>query len=91
MGLRAGVTSSGKYRGSLLAGGRSSLLGNWGMLWMDLTPKGYKQVSRTWLFAATRVVGSFRCQPGSAVMLSRHSGHVATLQIRGCSATTLRA
>jgi outer membrane protein assembly factor BamB len=44
----------GTYRGSLLAAdGQFLCLGELGhLLWMDLTPKGYKQMSRTWLFAA---------------------------------------
>jgi len=44
----------GTYRGSLLAAdGQFLCLGELGhLLWMDLTPKGYKQISRTWLFAA---------------------------------------
>jgi len=44
----------GTYRGSLLAvDGAYLCLGEFGhLLWMDLTPKGYKQVSRAWLFAA---------------------------------------
>jgi outer membrane protein assembly factor BamB len=44
----------GTYRGSLLAAdGQFLCLGELGhLLWMDLTPKGYTQVSRTWLFAA---------------------------------------
>ena len=44
----------GTYRGSLLAVDGSFLcLGEMGhLLWMDLTPKGYKEVSRAWLFAA---------------------------------------
>ena len=44
----------GTYRGSLLAAdGQFLCLGELGhLLWMDLTPKGYKEVSRTWLFAA---------------------------------------
>jgi outer membrane protein assembly factor BamB len=42
------------YRGSLLAAdGRFLCLGELGhLLWMALTPKGYKEVSRGWLFAA---------------------------------------
>jgi len=45
----------GTYRGSLLAvDGQFLCLGEFGhLLWMDLTPKGNKQVSRAWLFAAT--------------------------------------
>jgi hypothetical protein len=44
----------GTYRGSLLAvDGQFLCLGELGhLLWMNLTPKGYKEVSRTWLFAA---------------------------------------
>jgi len=44
----------GTYRGSLLAvDGQFLCLGELGhLLWMELTPKGYKQVSRAWLFAA---------------------------------------
>jgi outer membrane protein assembly factor BamB len=44
----------GTYRGSLLAVDGSFLcLGELGhLLWMDLTPKGYKEISRAWLFAA---------------------------------------
>jgi outer membrane protein assembly factor BamB len=44
----------GTYRGSLLgADGQFLCLGELGhLLWMDLTPNGYKEVSRTRLFAA---------------------------------------
>jgi outer membrane protein assembly factor BamB len=44
----------GPYRGSLLAVDGSYLcLGELGhLMWMDLTPKGYREVSRTWLFQA---------------------------------------
>jgi outer membrane protein assembly factor BamB len=44
----------GTYRGSLLAVDGSYLcLGELGhLLWMDLTPKGYKEISRAWLFQA---------------------------------------
>jgi outer membrane protein assembly factor BamB len=44
----------GTYRGSLLAvDGQFLCLGEFGhLLWMDLTPKGYKEISRAWLFAA---------------------------------------
>jgi outer membrane protein assembly factor BamB len=44
----------GTYRGSLLAvDGQFLCLGELGhLLWMDLTPKGYREVSRAWLFAA---------------------------------------
>lgn len=42
------------YRGSLLAAdGQFLALGEVGhLLWMDLTPKGYREVSRAWLFPA---------------------------------------
>jgi outer membrane protein assembly factor BamB len=44
----------GTYRGSLLhVDGAFLCLGELGhLLWMDLTPKGYKEISRSWLFAA---------------------------------------
>jgi outer membrane protein assembly factor BamB len=50
----SGTTLVGTYRGSLLSVDGSFLcLGELGhLLWMDLTPKGYKEVARTWLFAA---------------------------------------
>jgi outer membrane protein assembly factor BamB len=44
----------GTYRGSLLAvDGQFLCLGELGhLLWLELTPSGYKQLSRAWLFAA---------------------------------------
>jgi outer membrane protein assembly factor BamB len=44
----------GTYRGSLMAvDGQFLCLGELGhLMWLDLTPKGYKEVSRAWLFAA---------------------------------------
>jgi outer membrane protein assembly factor BamB len=44
----------GTYRGSLLAvDGHYLCLGELGhLLWMDLTPKGYRELARTWLFAS---------------------------------------
>jgi len=44
----------GTYRGSLLAiDGQFLCLGEFGhLLWLDLSPKGYKEIARTWLFAA---------------------------------------
>jgi outer membrane protein assembly factor BamB len=44
----------GTYRGSLLAAdGQFLCLGELGhLLWMDLTPKGYREVSRAWLVPA---------------------------------------
>jgi len=46
----------GTYRGSLLAvDGRFLCLGEFGhLLWMDLTPRGYKELARCWLFGATQ-------------------------------------
>jgi outer membrane protein assembly factor BamB len=42
------------YRGSLLAvDGDFLCLGELGhLMWLDLTPQGYREISRTWLFAA---------------------------------------
>ncbi len=47
---------SSTYRGNLLAvDGAYLCLGEHGhLLWMDLTPKGYKEIARTWLFAAVQ-------------------------------------
>lgn len=44
----------GTYRGSLLhIDGQFLCVGEIGhLLWMDLSPRGYKEVARTWLFAA---------------------------------------
>jgi outer membrane protein assembly factor BamB len=44
----------GTYRGALLAvDGQFLCLGEMGhLLWMNLTPKGYQEVTRAWLFAA---------------------------------------
>jgi outer membrane protein assembly factor BamB len=44
----------GTYRGSLLAvDGNYLCIGELGhLLWLDLTPSGYRQISRAWLFAA---------------------------------------
>ena len=52
-------TAEGVYRGSLLAvDGHFLCLGEHGhLLWLDLTPKGYREVSRTSLFAAPETWG----------------------------------
>jgi outer membrane protein assembly factor BamB len=44
----------GTFRGTLLlVDGKFLCLGEFGhLLWLDLTPKGYKELARTWLFAA---------------------------------------
>jgi outer membrane protein assembly factor BamB len=46
--------SMSTYRGTLLAAdGQFLCLGEMGhLLWLDLSPKGYKELARTWLFAA---------------------------------------
>lgn len=48
------MITMGTYRGSLLAvDGAFLCLGELGhLLWVDLSPRGYKEVSRAWLFAA---------------------------------------
>ncbi|MGE0394159.1 MAG: PQQ-binding-like beta-propeller repeat protein [Vicinamibacterales bacterium] len=48
------TTAMGPYRGSLLAvDGQFLCLGEMGhLLWLDLSPKGVRQIGRTWLFAA---------------------------------------
>ena len=53
-GGRRGQQILGTARGSLLAAdGQFLCLGELGhLLWMDLTPGGYREISRTWLFAA---------------------------------------
>ena len=45
----------GTFRSSLLhVDGRALCLGEFGhLLWLDLSPDGYREQSRTWLFAAT--------------------------------------
>ena len=45
----------GTFRSSLLmVDGRTLCLGEFGhLLWLDLSPEGYRELSRTWLFAAT--------------------------------------
>ncbi|MEW5977793.1 MAG: PQQ-binding-like beta-propeller repeat protein [Acidobacteriota bacterium] len=45
---------TGTYRGSLLwADGAFLCLGELGhLVWMDLSPRGYRELARTWLFAA---------------------------------------
>jgi len=45
----------GTFRASLLqVDGRTLCLGEFGhLLWIELSPKGYRELARTWLFAAT--------------------------------------
>ena len=54
IGGRRGQQILGTARGSLLAAdGQFLCLGELGhLLWMDLTPRGYREISRAWLFAA---------------------------------------
>ena len=51
---RAQKTTVSTFRGSLLwADGHFLCLGELGhLLWLDLTPHGYRELARTWLFAA---------------------------------------
>jgi outer membrane protein assembly factor BamB len=64
----------GIYRGTLLAvDGGFLCLGEMGhLLWLDLTPKGYKEVSRTWLFAA-RETWSLPVLSKGLLYVSQHS------------------
>ena len=52
--IEARTVIAGTYRGSLMAvDGAFLCLGELGhLLWLDLTPEGYEEVSRAWLFAA---------------------------------------
>lgn len=47
--------NAGSFRSSLLmVDGRTLCLGEFGhLLWLDLSPEGYRELARTWLFAAT--------------------------------------
>jgi outer membrane protein assembly factor BamB len=64
----------GAYRGTLLAvDGRFLLLGELGhLLWVDLSPKGYKELARTWLFAA-RETWSLPVLSRGLLYISQHS------------------
>ena len=68
----------GTYRGSLLAvDGQFLCLGELGhLLWLDLTPKGYKEVSRARLFRGARVVGAAGAEPRPAVRRAEHAGYL---------------
>ena len=78
----AGGRSLGTYRGSLLAvDGQFLCLGELGhLLWMDLTPKGYKEVSRTLAVRGARVVGAAGPQPRPAVRRAEHARRAARRQ-----------
>lgn len=62
------------YRGTLLAvDGKFLCLGELGhLLWLDLTPQGYKELSRTWLFAA-RETWSLPVLSRGLLYVSQHS------------------
>ena len=64
----------GTYRGSLLAAdGQFLCLGEMGhLLWMDLTPSGYKQMSRALAVSGARVVGASGPQPRPALRRAEH-------------------
>jgi outer membrane protein assembly factor BamB len=62
------------YRGTLLSiDGQFLCLGELGhLLWLDLTPKGYKEISRTWLFGA-RETWSSPVVSNGRLYVSQHS------------------
>jgi hypothetical protein len=64
----------GTYRGTLLAvDGKFLALGELGhLLWLDLTPQGYKELARTWLFAA-RETWSTPVLSRGLLYISQHS------------------
>jgi outer membrane protein assembly factor BamB len=64
----------GTFRGTLLAvDGRFLALGELGhLLWLDLSPKGYKELARTWLFAA-RETWSLPVLSRGLLYVSQHS------------------
>jgi outer membrane protein assembly factor BamB len=64
----------GTFRGTLLAvDGKFLALGEMGhLLWMDLTPQGYKEISRTWLFGA-RETWSLPVLSRGLLYVSQHS------------------
>jgi outer membrane protein assembly factor BamB len=64
----------GTFRGTLLAvDGRFLCLGEMGhLLWLDLSPKGYKELARAWLFAA-RETWSLPVLSRGLLYISQHS------------------
>ncbi|HUQ94867.1 MAG TPA: PQQ-binding-like beta-propeller repeat protein [Bryobacteraceae bacterium] len=64
----------GTFRGTLLqVDGRFLCLGELGhLLWLDLSPKGYKELARTWLFAA-RETWSLPVLSRGLLYVSQHS------------------
>ena len=79
----------GTYRGSLLAvDGQFLCLGEMGhLLWMDLTPKGYKEISRAWLFAARE---SWALPVLSRGLALRRAEHARCREWRRAEAAVLR-
>jgi outer membrane protein assembly factor BamB len=69
----------GTYRGQLLAvDGHYLALGELGhLLWLDLSPKGYKELARAWLFAA-RETWSLPVVSHGLLYISQHSRDVQT-------------
>jgi len=67
----------GTYRGTLLAvDGHFLCLGELGhLLWLDLSPQGYKEIARTWLFAA-RETWSLPVLSRGLLYISQHSREV---------------
>lgn len=67
----------GTFRGTLLSvDGRFLCLGEMGhLLWLDLTPKGYRELSRSWLFAA-RETWSLPVVSRGLLYVSQHSRDV---------------
>lgn len=65
------------YRGTLLAvDGKFLCLGEMGhLLWLDLTPQGYKELARTWLFPA-RETWSLPVLSHGLLYISQHSRDV---------------
>ena len=80
----------GTYRGSLLAvDGQFLCLGELGhLLWLDLTPKGYKEVSRAWLFAARESWALPVLSRGLLYVAQNTRDMLTRRTARGCSATT---
>jgi len=69
----------GTFRGTLLAAdGHFLCLGELGyLLWMDLSPQGYKELNRAWLFAA-RETWSLPVLSHGLLYISQHSRDIVT-------------
>jgi outer membrane protein assembly factor BamB len=82
----------GTFRGTLLSvDGKFLCLGEMGhLLWLDLTPNGYKELARTWLFAARETWalpvlshGLLYVGQNSRDMLRRESPRLLCYDLRG--------